>query len=132
MSGSEGDGDLEDPVVRARIVTVGPVGHWQPVPGTQLARAGDSIQFDPDGSGRLHSWSMMHGPQTESFRWQLPEPGVLALRPDPAQPGEAWQRVPFMIVRCTGHPARYTEVYWALSETAGSGFWWLPGPIVPV
>ena len=132
MSDTEVDSDLDNPVVRARIVTKGPVGHWRTVPGTQPALAGDSIQFDPDGSGRLHSWSVIHGPQTESFRWRLSEPGVLALRPDPAQPGEAWQRVPFMIERRTGDPVLYTEVYWALRETAGAGFWWLPGPIVPV
>ena len=131
MSDTEVYCDLDDPVVRARIVTEGPIGHWRTVPGTQPATESDSIEFDCDGSGRLHSWSMVHGPQTESFSWRMVESGVLALRPDPAPVGEAWQRRPFRLERRSGDPRLYDEVYWALRETTGSGFWWLRGPIVP-
>ena len=120
------DSELDDPAVRARIVAEGPIGHWQTVPGTHRSLADDAIHFDADGAGRLHSWSLTHGPQTESFSWRLEEPGVLALRPEPAEDDEAWQRVPFTIERHS------TDIgsFWTMREATGPGFWWLLGPLV--
>ena len=127
--------NLADPSVRDLILASGPVGGWRTVPGTHSALYRESIQFDADGTGRMHSGGLS-GTTTQAFLWRSAGHGAVECqslddKPDAEEtstPEEnGWLRIAFVIEQ------RATDVgqFWVLRETNSDGFWDVMTPLVP-
>ena len=132
------DVDLRDARVRRRMLTEGPVGVWETLPGTHTALMYDVIRFAPDGTGETCSDSVLGGETVAHFTWSVVRPGLLTCvvtdatwMPEPGgddypEPDET-QRVDFQFEE------RHTDVgtFWVMREPDRDGFWDLAFPLVP-
>jgi len=127
--------DLANERVRNGVLASGPVGVWHTVPGTHSVLYRESIEFDPDGTGRMQIGGLS-GTTTQPFRWRGIGHGVVECQPvydtpEVNETGEPetseWFRITFVIERKT------TDVgeFWVLREADTDGFWDLMTPLVP-
>jgi hypothetical protein len=127
--------NLADESVRNRVLASGPVGGWRTVPGTHSALYRESIQFDADGTGRMHSGGLS-GTTTQAFLWRSAGHGAVECQPLDDEPEAAetgtpdddgWLRISFVIEQLA------TDVgqFWVLREANSDGFWDLMTPLVP-
>lgn len=127
--------DLSNEATRHLVLTNGPRGAWGTVPGSHTELFDERIEFNPDGTGRLHSRSVLRGQETLSFLWRVAGYGVIECQPQYAEPtlddhglpeAPDWFRIEFSI-----EPHR-TDAgsYWALRERATNGFWELSTPLI--
>jgi hypothetical protein len=128
--------NLADEAVRAHLLTNGPLGRWQTVPGTHTQLSNESFEFREDGTGELHTSSLMHGDEVWRFSWRMFDHGVVECQlvyetlevDDTGQPEESdWSRLPFVFEQqCTD-----SGWYWVLKQPNRSGFWDSNFPMVP-
>lgn len=122
--------DLRDARVRRRLLTEGPVGEWETLPGTHTALMYDVVRFAPDGTGETRSDSVLGGEIAEHFTWSVVRPGLLACvvvdtssDPDP----DETQKVGFQFAE------QHSDVgtFWVMRDPDWDGFWNLALPVVP-
>ncbi|GII93902.1 hypothetical protein [Sinosporangium siamense] len=105
---------------RDLVMERGPVGRWRPALGTAGVLSGDEVLFDADGTGRLHSHSVVFGEETIAFRWRMAHRGRLILLVDGEEEAVA------MEFRDHISDAGRATV---LAEVANPGFWIMPDPL---
>ena len=127
--------NLAEESVRHGLLASGPVGGWHTVPGTHSVLYRESIQFDPDGTGRMQIGGLS-GTSTQLFRWRSTGHGVVECQPLSDQPEASetgapeendWLRIAFVIEK----QATDAGQFWVLRETHSDGFWDLMTPVVP-
>jgi hypothetical protein len=126
------DVDLHDPHVRRRLLSEGPVGEWETLPGTHTALMYDLIRFDPDGTGETFSDSVLGGETVERFAWSIIRPGLLACvvidtSPETASEPDDTERIGFQFAQ------QHTDVgtFWVMRDPDWDGFWNFTLPLVP-
>lgn len=68
---------LQDEI--GRIMADGPIGHWSSVPAS-FPFVTETVEFNPDGSGRITSWSALSGTSVQAFAWSMEAPGRIVMR----------------------------------------------------
>jgi hypothetical protein len=62
-----------------KILSDGPVGRWTNIPAVFPFNS-DTVVFDPDGSGRITSWSTLSGSSVQTFAWSMAARGRIVMR----------------------------------------------------
>ncbi len=128
--------NLADEALRHRLLSNGPVGRWQTMPGTHTHLGVDVIEFRDDGRGEMNMSSVMIGKETLAFLWRSVEPGVVECQivyevpelDDVGQPeANDWSRLPFAFEQQHSD----TGTYWVLKQSNATGFWELNTPLIP-
>ncbi|MEV8631964.1 hypothetical protein AB0395_09935 [Streptosporangium sp. NPDC051023] len=116
------------------VLDRGPVGRWRTAGGTATVLACDEVVFAPDGTGLLHTHSVVFGPETLEFRWRMPGRACLWIRltdtdknddltdTDEAGDGE------LISLEFRSHETD-TGRQTVLAETGQNGFWLLLDPL---
>lgn len=107
-----------------------PIGVWRTANGTFDTMMQDRLSLRADGTGYLHSRSVLQGEETFSLVWRQIEPGVLKVDmffpdDDPERPNE-WETVCYVAAMKENDVGGAVPV---LKNADGHVFWTLVGPI---
>jgi hypothetical protein len=129
--------NLADDRWRQLVLMHGPLGRWRTLPGSHTNLFDEFIEFRADGSGELHTSSVLRGAEALRFNWRLLDPGVIECQPiyDTPELGDDgeleaadWFRLPLVIEQQRSDAG----MHWVLKERGAPGFWELSAPIVPM
>lgn len=120
--------DLSHEHVRRRMLTEGPVGEWNTLPGTHTALMYDFVRFAPDGTGETYRDSLLGGETFEHFTWSVVAPGhlVCVVVEDSEEEAEP-ENVGFRFEEQNSD----VGTFWVMRDPDWDGFWNFVQAVVP-